>query len=76
MKVVRLLSCGVLNITLRLCPDGCHVAEVENPEHQDRFLSIGYKIYRGEDAQAQPHPKTYTKARVIYYVVFKNYRKC
>ena len=28
-------------------PDGCHVAEVENPEHQDRFLSIGYKIYRG-----------------------------
>lgn len=41
-------------------PDGCHVAEVENPEHQDRFLSIGYKIYRGEDAQAQPAPKKRT----------------
>ena len=41
-------------------PDGCHVAEVENPEHQDRFLSIGYKIYRGEDAQVQPSPKKRT----------------
>ena len=42
-------------------PDGCHVAEVENPEHQDRFLSIGYKIYRGEDAQVQPAPKKRTQ---------------
>ena len=41
-------------------PDGCHVAEVENPEHQDRFLSIGYKIYRGEDAKAQTTPKKRT----------------
>ena len=41
-------------------PDGCHVAEVENPEHQDRFLSIGYKIYRGEDAQVQSTPKKRT----------------
>jgi hypothetical protein len=41
-------------------PDGCHVAEVENPEHQDRFLSIGYKIYRSEDAQVQPAPKKRT----------------
>lgn len=41
-------------------PDGCHVAEVENPEHQDRFLSIGYKIYRGEDAPAQTTPKKRT----------------
>jgi hypothetical protein len=40
--------------------DGCHVAEVENPEHQDRFLEIGYKIYRGEDAQVQPTPKKRT----------------
>ncbi|CAB4134886.1 hypothetical protein UFOVP275_29 [uncultured Caudovirales phage] len=30
--------------------DGCHVAEVENEEHADRFLAIseGYKVYRGE----------------------------
>ena len=41
-------------------PDGCHVAEVENPKHQDRFLEIGYKIYRGEDASAQPTPKKRT----------------
>ena len=41
-------------------PDGCHVAEVENPEHQDRFLSIGYKIYRGEDTQVQSTPKKRT----------------
>ena len=42
-------------------PDGCHVAEVENPKHQDRFLEIGYKIYRGEDAQVQPAPKKRTQ---------------
>ena len=24
-------------------PDGFHVAQVDNPEHQDRFLEIGYK---------------------------------
>ena len=41
-------------------PDGCHVAEVENHEHQDRFLSIGYKIYRGEDTQVQSTPKKRT----------------
>ena len=41
-------------------PDCCHVAEIENPEHQDRFLEIGYKIYRGEDASAQPTPKKRT----------------
>ena len=41
-------------------PDGCHVAQVDNPEHQDRFLEIGYKIYRGEDAQVQSTPKKRT----------------
>ena len=42
-------------------PDCCHVAEVENPEHQDRFLSIGYKIYRGEaEQQSAPLPKKRT----------------
>lgn len=30
--------------------DGCHVADVENAEHQDRLLSIGYSIYRGYSA--------------------------
>lgn len=31
-------------------PDGAHVSLVENPDHQDRFLSIseGYRLYRGE----------------------------
>lgn len=39
-------------------PDGCHVAEVDIPEHQDRFLEIGYKIYRGEtEQQSTPLPK-------------------
>jgi hypothetical protein len=30
--------------------DGCHVADVEEPKHQDRFLGLseGYKLYRGE----------------------------
>ena len=30
--------------------DGAHVADVEDPKHQDRFLSIGegYKLYRGD----------------------------
>ena len=30
--------------------DGCHVANVENQDHIDRFLSIsdGYKLYRGD----------------------------
>lgn len=41
-------------------PDGFHVAQVDNPEHQDRFLEIGYKIYRGEDTQVQPTPKKRT----------------
>lgn len=41
-------------------PDGFHVAQVDNPEHQDRFLEIGYKIYRGEDAQVKPIPKKST----------------
>ena len=39
-------------------PDGCHVAEVENQKHQDRFLEIGYKIYRGEaEQQSAPSKK-------------------
>lgn len=42
-------------------PDGFHVAQVDNPEHQDRFLEIGYKIYRGEDAPAQTTPKKRTQ---------------
>lgn len=41
-------------------PDGFHVAQVDNPEHQDRFLEIGYKIYRGDDAPGQPAPKKRT----------------
>lgn len=41
-------------------PDGCHVAEVDSPEHQDRFLEIGYKIYRGEGAEVQTTPKKRT----------------
>ena len=41
-------------------PDGFHVAQVDNPEHQDRFLEIGYKIYRGDDAPVQPTPKKRT----------------
>lgn len=34
--------------------DGAHVAFVENPEHQDRFVSIpeAYRIYRGAEAPA------------------------
>jgi hypothetical protein len=36
--------------------DGAHVAEVENEEHADRFLSIteGYRLYRGEVAAPAP----------------------
>lgn len=35
-------------------PDGAHVAEVEDPAHQDRLLAIGYKIYRpGQMQQAE-----------------------
>lgn len=41
-------------------PDDFHVADVEDAEHQDRFLEIGYKIYRGEDAQVQTTPKKRT----------------
>ena len=42
-------------------PDGCHVADVDDPKHQDRFLEIGYKIYRGEtEQQSAPLPKKRT----------------
>lgn len=41
-------------------PDGCHVADVDIPEHQDRFLEIGYKIYRGEGEEVKPTPKKRT----------------
>jgi len=39
--------------------DGAHVAEVTNPDHQDRFLSIseGFRIYRpGRKDAAMPAP--------------------
>lgn len=39
--------------------DGAHVAEVTNPDHQDRFLSIseGFRIYRpGRKDTAAPAP--------------------
>lgn len=39
--------------------DGCHVAEVTDEAHQDRFLAIeGYKLYRGgSKAAAVPEKK-------------------
>lgn len=32
------------------CTDGAHVADIEDNDHADRFLSIteGYRLYRGE----------------------------
>ena len=38
-------------------PDGCHVAEVENPEHQDRFLEIGYRFIVAKMHKRKLHPK-------------------
>lgn len=39
-------------------PDGAHVAEVADPKHQDRFLEIGYRIYRpGQKAAAKAEQK-------------------
>jgi hypothetical protein len=44
------------NIEYHFAPqaDGAHVAFVENPEHQDRFVSIpeAYRIYRGAETPA------------------------
>lgn len=32
--------------------DGEHVAEVTNPAHQDRFLEIGFRLYRADEKKA------------------------
>lgn len=37
-------------------PDGAHVADVEDPDHQDRLLTIGYTIYRPGQTQKATVP--------------------
>lgn len=49
-------------------PDGNHVADVKDPAHQDRLLSIGYTIYRPGQAQpveAAPAKKTLEDASLL-----------
>lgn len=41
--------------------DGCHVAVVENPSHQDRLLEIGYRIYRPKVEAVNESAKTESK---------------
>ena len=50
-------------------PDGEHVAEVTNPQHQDRLLECGYKIYRPgakqQPAAVPPAPPAKTEAAAV-----------